>query len=107
MILRRTAEQAADRFGLLEDDPASLVAARLRRSGYPFLRGIKCEVRDGLVVLSGAVPTFHLKQVAQELAAHTKGVRQVENRLHVTSTIYQAGRSTAAGLCTREVEGAA
>ncbi len=80
-----------------EDDPASLVAARLRRSGYPFLRSVKCEVHSGVMVLSGSVPTFHLKQMAQELASHTPGVRQIENRLHVTSSMHRVEHRTAAG----------
>lgn len=67
-----------------ESDPASLVAARLRRSGYPFLWGIWCEFSQGLLRLSGTVPTFHLKQLAQELAAHTPGVRVVQNDMQVT-----------------------
>jgi osmotically-inducible protein OsmY len=70
----------------VEDDPAGLVRARLRRSGYPVLLGIHCEMREGVLVLVGTVPTFHLKQIAQELAAHTRGVWKVENRLLVTSS---------------------
>lgn len=66
-----------------EEDPAALVAARLRRSGYPLLCGIHCELRDDVLVLSGAVPTYHLKQLAQALALHTLGVRQVENHVKV------------------------
>jgi hypothetical protein len=69
-----------------EDDPAGLVRARLRRSGYPVLLGIQCEMCEGALVLVGTVPTFHLKQIAQELAAHTRGVWKVENRLLVTSS---------------------
>ena len=100
LMLRAITDQRTDRsndFEPREDDPANLVAARLRRSGYPFLRSVKCEVRDGIAVLSGTVPTFHLKQVAQELSSHTPGVRQIENRLHVTSSTYRARRSAAAG----------
>jgi osmotically-inducible protein OsmY len=96
-MLRAISDQMAERVTLLEEDSANLVTARLRRSSYPFLRGIKCEVRDGVTVLSGEVPTFHLKQLAQELAAHTKGVHQVENRLHVRNATYQGGRSAVAG----------
>jgi osmotically-inducible protein OsmY len=96
-MLRALNEQVTDHYELLECDPARLVGSRLRRSGYPFLRGIKCEVHDGVTVLSGSVPTFHLKQVAQEIAAHTKGVRLIENRVHVTNSTYRLGRSTAAG----------
>ncbi len=79
------------------EDPANLIANRLRRSGYPFLRGVKCEVCDGVTILSGIVPTFHLKQVAQELASHTPGVGQIENRLRVTNASDQTGSSTATG----------
>ena len=71
-------------FEVREGDPASLVAARLRRSGHPYLFGVKCQTLDGSIVLSGTVPTFHLKQVAHALALHTPGVHRVENRLEVT-----------------------
>lgn len=69
-----------------QDNPAHLVAARLRRSGYPFLRSIKCEFRGGVTVLSGTVPTFYLKQLAQALAAHTPGVGQIENGVQVVGS---------------------
>ena len=71
----------------LESHPtelAKVVATRLRRSGYPYLRSIRCQQQDEAVTLSGSVPTFHLKQVAQALALHTPGVRSVVNQLHVT-----------------------
>lgn len=61
-----------------------IVAARLRRSGYPFLWGVNCKCNSGEVVLTGTVPTFYLKQVAQELARRTAGVIRVDNRLQVT-----------------------
>ncbi len=63
------------------------VAARLRRSGYPFLWGVTCTCSAGEVVLSGIVPTFYLKQVAQELARRTAGVIRVDNRLQVTGSV--------------------
>ena len=63
----QTFDQGADRSTesvVCEHDSASLVAARLRRSGYPFLRSVKCEVCDGVIVIFGEVPTFHLSQLA-------------------------------------------
>ena len=87
-------------FVLRNDDPARLVEARLRRSGYPFLRSVKCNFDDGegTATLLGSVPTYHLKQIAQELACHTPGVRRIENRLHVTGPTHQPGRPAAAGV---------
>lgn len=86
-----------EEFQTHDDDPASRVAARLRRSGYPFLRAVKCEVDEGVTVLSGTVPTFHLKQLAQALASHTPGVRRIENRLHVPAFTRRGRRGNAAG----------
>jgi osmotically-inducible protein OsmY len=95
-MLRQIVDQDADRSIDLQvkgDDPRSLVAARLRRSGYAFLSSVQCDVRDGVAFLTGTVPTFHLKQIAQELASHTPGVWQVNNRLHVPRSTYRARRS--------------
>ena len=85
-MLRIRTDARQPRIAATESDPASLVAARFRRSGYPFLWGVSCACSGGVMTLSGVVPTFHLKQVAQELAAHTPGVTQVNNDLHVTSS---------------------
>ncbi len=78
--------QAKKRVNSCPHDPASLVAARLRRSGYAFLWGIRCEFNEGVLSLIGNVPTFHLKQVAQSLAMHTPGVREVNNCLYVNGS---------------------
>src|SRR5262245_50489770 len=75
-------------------DDVALVAARLRLSGYPSLYGLQCDLRDDVFVLSGAVPTYHLKQLAQVLALHTPGVRQVENCLTVAHVL-RRGESSA------------
>ena len=38
----------------------------LRASGYPDVAKLRCEVTKGVVVLSGFVSSYYLKQVAQE-----------------------------------------
>lgn len=38
-----------------------------------------------MAVLSGVVPSYYLKQIAQTVAAKIEGVMQVENRLEVHS----------------------
>ncbi len=47
------------------------VEARLRRSGYLALRDVSCDVRAGTVRLHGQLPTYYLKQVAQEVVDTT------------------------------------
>ncbi len=69
---------------LVHEDPAEIVATRLRRSGYPFLWGLSCRFNQGILSISGTLPTYHLKQVAQELAMHTPGVTEVQNQVGVT-----------------------
>ena len=45
------------------------VKARLQNTGYRELGRLDCEVIDGLVVLGGVLPSFYLKQLAQEAIA--------------------------------------
>jgi hypothetical protein len=40
-------------------------------------------IRQQLVVLRGAVPSYYLKQVAQETALHVPGIRRLRNELKV------------------------
>jgi len=58
-------------------------ADRLRRSGYLALRDISCVAADGVVCLDGSLPSYYLKQVAQEIAAGVEGARGVVNRIEV------------------------
>jgi hypothetical protein len=78
-----------------ELEVAKCVEARFRRSGYPYLRGIKCQVLGGKATLLGSVPTFHLKQLAQELAVHTTGVWQVDNCIQVPKANYYSCQADA------------
>ena len=59
------------------------VEEELRRSGYMALRHVACIARGDLVYLQGRLPSYFLKQVAQELAARVEGVRRVINRIDV------------------------
>jgi osmotically-inducible protein OsmY len=55
----------------------------LRETGYAPLRCITCEVSNGVVELSGSVPSFYVKQLAQAVVLRLEQIRGVENRLHV------------------------
>ena len=55
----------------------------LERSNYLALRRLQCEFREGKLVLTGRVPTYYLKQVAQTLVRHVPNVRRIDNRIDV------------------------
>ena len=69
------------------DPPASLqaVAERALRNGlYPALKKLSCDYRGGVLVLRGYLPTYYLKQIAQEVVAHQLGqAGRLENRIEV------------------------
>jgi osmotically-inducible protein OsmY len=65
-------------------DLAEQVERALRATGYGFLRGIAVTVNAHLVILEGRVPTYHLKQIAQEAALSVPGARDLCNNLEVT-----------------------
>jgi osmotically-inducible protein OsmY len=43
----------------------------------------KCEVQNGVVELSGSVPSFYVKQLAQAAVLRLEQIRGIENRLRV------------------------
>lgn len=69
-----------------QDRRGDQVASRLAASGYPSLRNVQCEVSEDVMVLSGTVSSYYLKQMAQTVAGQTDGVGRVKNRLQVRST---------------------
>ncbi len=62
---------------------AQRVAHALRGTGYGPLRGVEVTVHERVVTLGGRVPSFHLKQVAQEAALAVPGAHQIHNDLEV------------------------
>lgn len=55
----------------------------LRQSPQPLLRRLKVEESDQEVVLSGTLPTYFLKQLAQESVRPFLGRRRLTNRIVV------------------------
>lgn len=78
-----------------------LAECRLRRCGYPALGDVACECLGGVLTLRGCLPTYYLKQKAQEVVAEVEGVREIVNRIEVMS----ATRSDAAGPGPEATEG--
>jgi hypothetical protein len=69
------------------DPHASLgaVAERALRSGpYPALKKLSCDCQGGVLVLRGCLPTYYLKQIAQEVVAQQlKGAGRLDNQIQV------------------------
>jgi hypothetical protein len=55
----------------------------LRRSGHAELRGVEIAVKEALVVITGSVPTFYLKQLSQEVTRTIAPDLEVRNDLQV------------------------
>jgi len=66
-----------------DDRLRSAAVDRLSASGYLLLRRVRCDVAGGVVTLSGAVPSFHLKQVAHAVLMNVEDVQRVNNLLEV------------------------
>ncbi len=64
------------------DENRSQVTDRLKRSPYLSLRTIKCALVYGVLVLSGEVPTFEVKEIAQSVA-RSAWAGEIVNQLEV------------------------
>jgi hypothetical protein len=60
--------------------------AALQSTGYGHLRQLACEVNDGVARISGVVPSFYLKQVAQTALLTVADLKGVTNLVEVQRT---------------------
>lgn len=67
------------------DELRGQVIQAITSLGYPTLVAVQCEVAADRIVLSGALPSYHLKQMAQVAALRVAGPGKVDNRVVVTS----------------------
>ena len=72
----------------------------LRSSGYGLLTKLQCESAAGVVTISGAVPSFFLKQLAQEAVLRLAHVREVRNMVQVRRVDFVPPQDKDAGLDT-------
>jgi osmotically-inducible protein OsmY len=67
-------------------------AERALHSGpYPALRRLACEYGGGVLILRGCLPSYYLKQTAQEVVARLEGVAAIDNRIQVVRENQPAG----------------
>ena len=67
----------------IHQDPAEIAKRIYQASHYPMMKRLHCEFADGALIISGHLPSFYLKQVAQTLIRHVDGVTQIVNEVHV------------------------
>jgi hypothetical protein len=60
-----------------------LAEGRLRRNPYLALKSVSCDCRGGVLVLRGCLPSYYLKQIAQEVVARLEGVAAIDNQIQV------------------------
>jgi hypothetical protein len=70
-------------FGSLFREIAESARATLRRSAYFELRDLSCDFSGGVLTLTGWVPNYHLKQLAQTAVAAVPGVIKIDNHVEV------------------------
>jgi hypothetical protein len=69
----------------------SHVCLALRNSPIPVLRQLAVEETDSAVVLSGRVPSYYFKQLAQETIMRVLGNRKLLNRVTVVRELVPQG----------------
>jgi hypothetical protein len=62
---------------------SSRAVLALRQSPFPALRKLSLEETDGVVVINGNVPSYYLKQLAQETVRPVLGPRRLSNQVAV------------------------
>jgi hypothetical protein len=74
---------------VFEDEVESPTEAlSLNDSPYFHVRQIRCRVRNGVARLDGYVPTYHQKQLAQEMVRRFPQVKTIHNQVVVNSHRY-------------------
>jgi len=66
---------------------AEQAESRLRSNSYLALKNVSCDFQQGRLVLRGCLPTYYLKQLAQEVVAHVEGVDQIVNQINVLESV--------------------
>lgn len=55
----------------------------LSTNPYLAIRRITCEFRDGVLILTGCLPSYYLKQLAQSVVQQASRVERIENQIQV------------------------
>jgi len=64
-------------------DIEEVARVRLQHSAYRAIRRVNCMFSGGILTLTGQLPTYHYKQLAQAAVVEIPGVRQIINDINV------------------------
>ena len=67
----------------LEIDIEEMARVRLQHSSYRAIRRVNCVFDAGTLTLTGRLPTYHYKQLAQAAVVEIQGVLQIVNEIQV------------------------
>lgn len=56
---------------------------RLSTSSFVAIRGLTCDVHEGMLTLRGQLPNFYTKQMALSLLTDLEGVEEITDRVEV------------------------
>jgi osmotically-inducible protein OsmY len=65
----------------------TLVERRLRSCGYLALRDVRCTADEGVLWLTGRLPSHYLRQVAHAVVAEIEGPRAIINLIEVEAEV--------------------
>jgi hypothetical protein len=68
-----------------DDELRTAALALLRSSGYAAIRRLRCEFRGNVALITGIVPSYYLKLMAQSILLRLGGIRSVTNLVEVQS----------------------
>ncbi|MEM9157676.1 MAG: BON domain-containing protein [Verrucomicrobiota bacterium] len=86
-VLDRISEKATDLFGSSADKRIKTnIISKLKLSGEVDIEAIEVLVQDGIVTLSGSIPSDFLANKVAILAQETKGVKEVIEDLNVAES---------------------
>lgn len=82
----RLREAATEReFGGLRSEVLERAQALLRKTSHSVLSRIGCDFEQGVLKLEGRLPSFYLKQLAQEAVSDVEGVEEILNQVEVVT----------------------
>lgn len=67
-----------------------LIEQHLRHNSYLALSNLSCDDHEGVLVLRGRLPSYFLKQMAQEFVAHIEGVGRIDNQIEVVPPAFRS-----------------